>query len=333
MTTIGELVEAAGGLLHKRHLVRHGATDAHLTLAVRSGEVRRPRRGWYSTFPPDDPRFVAVRVGGRLTGASALRRLGAWMWAEPRVTVSVHDNASRLRWKKGVRVVWDDRGVRDRGGLWSVGLHDALRQAVLELPFEEAVAVLDWALKTDRLSMDDIPGLLAPLPADTQEIADWVSPLCDSFPESIARTRIRLDGHEVRCQLPLPNGQRVDIEVDGVLGVEVDGRETHAGEFEADRRKDLRIQTVRRTPLRLSYTMVRDEWPAIRVAVDTAVAVHSGRPRVLGNSGPVPTPARVGPRLWRIRPRGRGTSPELPRRRGRRGTARRRCPMLATILG
>lgn len=342
MTTIGELVEAAGGLLHKRSLVFRGATDAHLTLAVRNGEVRRPRRGWYSTFAPDDPRFIAVRVGGRLTGASALRQLGAWMWSTPPITVSVPRNASRLRWRRGVTVVWDSPDVARHGSKWSVGLRDALRQAVLELPFEEAVAVLDWALKTERLLLDEVPDLLAPLPEDVRALADWVCDTCDSFPESIARTRFRMAGHRAESQLPLATGQRVDLRIDGVLGVEVDGKRDHAGAFERDRRKDLQILVERHLPIRMSYTMVRDEWPTIDLAVRTALSLLSGASSAFGNSGPMPRPARRKPRLWRIPARHARTGPELPngaagwpaqagRGRCRRGLARRRTNPLATI--
>ncbi|ROQ40027.1 hypothetical protein EDF46_1663 [Frondihabitans sp. PhB188] len=326
---ISELVAQRGGILHKNHLVALGATDRDLTWAVRHGHVRRARRGWYTTFAKSDPRFVAVQVGGRLTGASALRIRGAWMWGEPPVTVSVPANASRLRRRKGVRVVWDSPEVGGRGDLMSVGLRDALRQAVLDLAFEEAVAVLDWALSERHLDVDEVPQLLEALPQDVRSIADWVDPKCGSFPESIARTRLRKLGHTVETQVAVDGNKAIDLVVDGVVGIEVDGREFHESRFEKDRRKDLAIVIEGRTPVRFSYRMLVEVWDRVALAVRTAVAAHRRGRGAVGNSGAVPRPARRAPRLWRLPAPRRRTAPELPTR----GLARRPFPRIATIVG
>lgn len=312
MTTISELVEANGGLLHKRQLVQMGAHDRHLTWAVRKGGVRRPRRGWYSTWPPRDPRFVAVRVGGRLTGASALKVMGAWLWQEPRITVSVRKNASRLRRSGRVRVVWDPRELSERGSNHCVGVRDALREALLELPFEESVAVLDWALSTEHLDQGEIPALVQGLPRDVQGIADWVDAKCQSIIESVSRTRLRRAGHEVTTQVPVDRNKAIDIVVDGVVGLELDGRAFHQDTFEKDRCKDLEIIIEGRTAVRASYQMVRNRWDRVLLAVGTAVANHRGSVPCVGNSGPGPRPPRRGPRLWALPCRAR-PKPELPK--------------------
>jgi very-short-patch-repair endonuclease len=284
MTSIASLVDAAGGLLHKRDLVLAGARDRHLTNAVRQGDVRRPRRGWYSTWPPDDPKFIAVRVGGRLTGLAALRSLMPWRWARRPVpiVVSVPRNAARLRHQPGVRVVYDPPAVQERGTPWQVDEVDAFARAVLESTFEEAVALIDWAMRTFALTRAQLAAAIARLPADARRIEAWTDIRCDSFPESISRTRFRLRGHDVRSQRQLPNGQRVDLVVDGRIGIEVDGREHHAATFESDRRKDLLILRAGLIPVRLTVAMVRDAWAGVERAVETVAprrrAVHP-RPR------------------------------------------------------
>lgn len=314
MIGIDSLVTAGGGAAHKRELAARGATDRDLTWAVRNGLLRRARRGWYTTFERSDPRYKALRVGGRLTGASALAFLSAWQWSDrPPVTVSVPLNASRLRRVRGTRVVWDSLDVGERGSAWSVGPRDALREALLEVSFEEAVALLDWAVPQRVIDLDEIGRLVAGLPGDLARIEGWVDPACESFLESIVRTRLRLAGYSVASQETLANGQRIDLVVEGVVGLETDGREFHAGSFEADRRKDLEIVVGGKAVLRLSYSMVRDEWERVLAAVEAAVRNHRrGTTRRVGNSGSWPRAPRRGLRLWRLRPVARGLHPELP---------------------
>lgn len=299
MTSIDELVSAAGGLLHKRDLVAHGATDRHLTVAVRSRRVRRPRRGWYSTWPPDDPRFVAVAVGGRLTGASALRQWGAWSWHEPPITVSVPETASRLRRRRGVRVVWDPRELSQRGTTWSVDPRDALARAVTETEsLEDAVILVDWARAVGLVADDtDAAEVLSRRRADAAGLVAWSDVGVDSILESAAGTRLRLRGHHIERQVPVgPGGHRIDMLVGGVVGLETDGREHHEHRFEKDRGKDARIALEGLVPFRASSSMVREEWPMVLAVVDALTATaggprilprveNSGRPRVLGPRG------------------------------------------------
>jgi very-short-patch-repair endonuclease len=329
MTTIAGLVDHFGnGLLHKRQLVRHGARDHHLTAAVRNGEVRRPRRGWYTTWHPDDPRFVAVRVGGRLSGMSALVLMGAWAVSRhPPITVSVPANAARLRWRRRARIVWDGADVTGRGSTWAVDPRDALREAVTEVPFEEAVALLDWAMHSRLLDENDLAHLVQGLPADVRPIVEWADPRCESFLESIARTRLRAAGHTTVSQHPLPGDRRVDFVVDGVVGLEVDGREHHESTFESDRRKDLQIVVDGSIPLRISYSMVMDEWAAVESAIRTAVSMHRrGAPVPFGNSGFPRRPRAGDRRAWRLPRAGRHARPELPEGWPRGRAERRRRP-------
>lgn len=308
MTSIEGLVTAAGGLLHKRDLVAHGATDRHLTAAVRSGRVRRPRRGWYSTWASDDPRSVAVAVGGRLTGASALHALGAWMWRRPPVVVSVPRGASRLRRRRGVRIVWDDEQLSGRGTTWSVDPQDALARMVDQLSFEDAVAVATWALREGLVAAPDLRAALGALRPDAAGLADWVDPRCESFLEVVGLVRLRRRGHRVQPQCHLPNGQRIDLVVDGLLAVELDGRATHASTFVADRTKDLRILDSSRIPVRVPYALVADTtaWESVCRTFDRVLLDHGvprGEPSVpVGNSSSWRVLGPRGRRPWRLRP-------------------------------
>jgi len=312
MTTIRQLVDEAGGLLHKHDLVAAGATDRHLTAAVRFGEVRRPRRGWYSTWDPTDPRFVAVAVGGRVSGAAALHLLGAWMWRRPRLTVSVPRGASRLRPRRGATVVWDEADLSTRGTTWAVDPRDALARMVDELSFEDAVAVATWAVREGVVARDELRDALGARRSDAADLAEWVEEACESFLEVVALVRLRLLGHDVRAQGPVGPRQRVDLVVGDTIALELDGRATHESTFVSDRSKDLTILAEALVPVRLPYSLVRDEWDRVVATLDLVLRQHGGcgraaPTRAVGNSSSWSVLGPRGKRLWRLRRRVRRT--------------------------
>lgn len=324
MVSIADWVNELGGMARKRQLVRRGARDHHLTAAVRSGEVVRARNGWYSTIAEDSPRLRAVRVGGRLTGLSALNELGAWILDPPPLQVSVHENSARLRtqWNRhkridvrnthGVVLHWDPPEVHERGTATTVGLIDALERVVLDESFETAVAALDWALHSAAIDRFDFETLILRLPAERRGITDWVDETCDSLPESLARTRLRQAEWSVETQVPLGDLQRIDLVVEDNVGIEVDGEKYHAARFEYDRGKDLDITIDHKHALRPSARAVFTNWPSVLLAVDTALADRGIARKPYGNSGERSWAARHSRGIsgWRRRPP-RG-SPEFP---------------------
>lgn len=304
MNPVHELVAEAGGALHRTELLRRGARPRDLTNAVRDGAVRRPRRGWYSTFASNDPRFVAMRVGGRLTGASAVTLLGGWMWAtDPPPTVSVPRNAARLRRTRGVRVVHDRAAVVARGSAWAVDPRDALRRAVVEADFEDAVALWDWARRSPHFSSADLHEVARSFPADARGIVTWSDAESQSFLETVGRVRFVSEGHEVETQVAMNSDRSIDLVVDGVLAVEIDGFSFHAETFEADRSKDLAITSEGRVAMRLSLSMIRNAWHRVTEAAREAISRHI-RPhpaRDIASSRPAPRRKSRG-RRWCCRP-------------------------------
>jgi hypothetical protein len=287
MPDIAALVESLGGMAQKQQLVARGARDLDLTLAVRRGEVSRARQGWYTTLPDDDARVRAVRVGGRLTGISAVIALGGWALGRFPLHVSVHDNAARLRtpWNRfvlladrvvrGLTLHWDDPAVASRGGSMLVDLRDALLRVVLDEQFETAVAALDWALHTGRLDRIDFELLVLRLPKDMRHISEWVDERCESLPESLARTRLRLLGHSVESQVRVNDLERIDLVVDDCVGLETDGEEFHLDRFESDRAKDIAITIANLHALRPSARMVFRQWQRVVLAIETAIGARS----------------------------------------------------------
>ena len=283
MDTIREIVESLGGFARKRELVARGAKDHHLTDAVRRGQVLRARNGWYSTRPETDAAFRAIRVGGRLTGASALHEAGAWMRSAPPLHVSVPSNAARMRSprsrrapltrerKHGVTMHWDAPELGSRGTRTSVSIPDALVAYVPNTSWEEAIAALDWATATQLIDLTTFREVIARLPKRLRGIADWVDPYCQSYPESLVRTRLRLCGYRLRSQVPVGELESIDLVVEEEIALEVDGKEHHLFRFVKDRRKDLHITLADKHALRLSVDMIYELWPDIEAGIAIAL--------------------------------------------------------------
>jgi len=284
MVDVAALVSVLGGFAQKQQLVARGARDLDLTRAVRTGEVTRARQGWYTTLPANDRAVQAVRVGGRLTGLALVDYLGGWVIDQPPLHVSMALNAARmrtptnrfrrLRSRRGVVLHWDPPDVTERGLSWCVALRDAIRAVVLNESLEQAVATLDWALHSRLMEVADLDQLVLKLPAGLRAIAEWVDPYCESLPESVARTRLRLAGHYVTSQVPLETDERIDLVVDHEAAIEVDGKKYHADAFYRDRAKDITITIAEYHGLRPSAYSVFADWARVQAAVDTALRLR-----------------------------------------------------------
>lgn len=339
-------VSGLGGMAQKRQLVRLGARDLDLTRAVRAGAVVRARQGWYTTLLTDDPRVRAVRVGGRLTGLSLVAAEGGWVLDTPPLHVSLPSNAARLRSSTdrfehpgaaGIRDVvlhWESPQIAARGTEVAVSMADALVRVVLDENLETAVAALDWARHTQRIDLVDFERMLLQLPRNRRWIGDWVEPRCESLPESLARTRLRLAGHRVRVQVPVGALERIDLVVDDEIGLETDGEEHHRDRFEADRSKDLEITTAGFHAMRAHARAVFNQWPRVLRAVQVALARRGVDPafgaggrggstvrHAFGKSGVAPTVLQRLPQGKGRRGRDRTATPEFPKGRGMGGAA------------
>mgnify|MGYP000156121916 CR=1 FL=1 len=298
------LIADVGGAADRRFLNDHGFSDRRLRAALRDGLLDRPRRGWYTAWARDDPRFMAMRVGGRLTGLSAIRALGGWVRVRPRLDVAVPVNASRLRNPRHRRTPWH-RSRADPGTLnWSSERHDrrtssgivplveALERVCRTAGHEDAIAAIDWARRSGSIDAIDLAELGLRLPRPLRWMLAASDVRCDSLPESLARTRLRSCGFRVESQVALEGTSPVDLLVEGHVAVEVDGGEFHVNAFEKDRAKDLAITRAGMHALRPSARHVFENWPTVLTAISRALLERGiPTPVAVGNSGD-----RVGPR-------------------------------------
>ena len=324
MADIAAIVASLGGMAQKQQLVKRGARDLDLTMAVRRRKVVRVRNGWYTTMDETDDAVRAVRVGGRLTGISAIAARGGWVLRRPaQLHVSIPLNAARLRTatnrfrrldvaaKGRVALHWDSRDLSERGTATSVGLLDALFRVALDEDWETTIAAFDWVLHTGQIEMFDVEVLALQLPARLRHLPQWVDADCESLPESVARTRLRLKGHTVRSQVRVGDGfDRIDLIVDETVAIETDGEEFHIARFEPDRSKDLDIAIDGWHGIRPAANHVFNDWPRVYRAVASALAARGLV--IHGNSGVTPRHNVRGRRTTRKSAGPRRLTPEFP---------------------
>src|SRR5690554_1215179 len=135
--------------LRRRDLLGLGYLDRHIRYELGQRRIFRVRHGWYSVPDAIPSAVLAVRVGGRLTGVSALESYGLRVPRRPRLHVAVPVAACRLRKPENrflrlhghdpVRVHWVDRRHAN-GSAWRVSIADALLIVLTEESREIAVA-------------------------------------------------------------------------------------------------------------------------------------------------------------------------------------------------
>lgn len=266
-------------------LLAAGMSGRAITDAVRSGAIKRVRRDRYVVAGASDPLVKAVRVGGRLGCVSALAAAGVWTHAPGRVHVQLDREASRLRSpldrgeplsraNRGPCVLhWRDLVEPGSAGLASVGIVDAMIEAVVCQHPWYSVAALDDALHRGLLSAAQLDAVFFHLPPRFQYLRPLLDARSQSGLESVFRMLLRSAGHDFEIQVPIRGVGRVDFVVAGRLVIETDGLGFH-GEAERGRDydRDLALAARGYIVMRLSYRQVMYEQAKVLRALAIAVA-------------------------------------------------------------
>lgn len=151
----------------------------------------------------------------------------------------------------------------------------ALRHGLNDVSIPETVAVVDSLLRHATLrpgngtrrqlhiSTVDVMAELRRTPRGRAVLA-LIDAQAESGLESIARTLLTLAGHQVESQVLLDNRQRIDLVVDGVLAIELNGG-THrdAEQFQRDHAKDIAIEHAGYVNARYTYHQILHQWPEV----------------------------------------------------------------------
>lgn len=230
-----------------------GLTKGDIRRAVASGRLVRLRLGHYAAADSAAECLRAGALHGRLACVSELSRRG--IFVRDRTTPHIHlpRTASRTP-PAGDAVVHRTRVHRcPHPRSMSVGVWDALLQAVRCQDPRAAIATLDSALHLGVLRTDELDEFFAALPRRYRRLRRLLDARAESGPETFVRLMLRALGCSFEPQARVDGVGRVDFLVDGWLIVECDSH-AHHGERAAqrnDRRRDLEAATRGYVVLRL----------------------------------------------------------------------------------
>ncbi|WP_374007316.1 type IV toxin-antitoxin system AbiEi family antitoxin domain-containing protein [Leifsonia sp. LS-T14] len=269
-----------GGIVSAHQLRATGASSADLAAAVRSGALMRLRKGFYAL--PSAPRtaIAAVLAKGRLSCVSAARSYGLWAGDDRRLHLQYAPNARAGPHDGHVRH-WSR--VERHAELWRVSVGDCLRSVARCADQETAVAVFDTAITAGLTSPGALRELLAGQPMNVRARGGLARPGSDSGVESIVRQRLERSGHIVEQQVHVVGVGRVDMRVDGVLYLEIDGFAFHhdRDQFERDRARDAILAARGLQRLRVSAAQVLGEWELVAAHIRRVIShsANSQQPR------------------------------------------------------
>jgi very-short-patch-repair endonuclease len=243
-------------------------TRKRLRRAVETRQVVRVSRGRYALPTADEARAVAREVGGHLRLLSAASHWGwetKWPARFPQV-VAPRRPATPVRAELAYAVL----PPSDRDG-WATSRLRTVLDCAAELPFDEALAVADSALRHGHLHHDD---LLATIRSDTPErvrrVLEHATPLAANPFESVLRAILVEAGIDVVPQWATTVGG-VTYHPDladpfRALVIEANSWAFHAGKAEHD------ADCVRYNALvTAGWTVLRFTWEQVMFSPDVVV--------------------------------------------------------------
>ncbi len=285
------ILRRLGGCSRRAVLLDEGVTERGLARAASAGDVRRIGRGVYAVPDADAAILAAVRCGGLLTCDSGAGALGlAVLGPARRIHIATRNNPVRMA---SPVVMHRGHARRYDGPLPIASTVDCAALALRCLPAVAALVIVDSALAAGRVTLDELrerlgtTGSAAPRIVLTLADGRSQSPL-----ETIARVLLRVRGLDVQTQVYLDGVGRVDLLVEGILVVELDGFEHHSdrAHYRNDRRRGNALTGLGLHLVRFTYEDVvhRPNW----VVACVLQALSAARPVGSARLAPALEPAR-----------------------------------------
>ena len=245
------------GVLTAAQLLQVGWSKAQIARAVREGTMVRLRPGWLATANADPHVSAAVRSGGCVACASALRLRGIWV---PEGLGADHIRYSKRAGKTGCTRFGGPAPVRH-----AVDDVQSAFECLLKCgTAEDVIVVADSLLHLRSATRTELERWCEGAPLRIQRLLDKVD-RAESGTETMVRLRLRSLGITVRPQVSLWEGMRVDLLIGDRLVVECDSEQHHSSwaQQQADRARDRELVARGYLPVRLTYRQIHDDWPAI----------------------------------------------------------------------
>lgn len=302
MAALERCVRRNGNIASRQTLLEKGISAATIRVARGSGVLESLRRAMYALPEADIDQRRAVIAGGRVGCVSALRRAGVWGGLDTALHIHVPASASRLHVddiivlgrspevRRTDDAFWAEPGTptihwqsaRSRAGgtavswasEWLADPMSSLRQAVLCLDEEHAIAAIDSALRKGVIRPRNLAPLFDSLPRRLQRLREELDAEADSGPESIVRVRMRRAGFTVEPQSRIPGSSELDLLINGVVGLDIDSRAWHTGQERTswDYGKTLQSFALGRPTLRILPHHIFELWPSTLAAIARTVS-------------------------------------------------------------
>lgn len=244
------------GVLTAAQLLHLGWSKAQIARAVREGLLVRLRPGWLARPDANASVVAAVRGGGCLSCASALRARQVWV---PERLGRAHVRYPKRAGKRGCSRVGGPAAVTQAVDDVETAFRCLLRCGAAE----DVVVVADSLLHLGRATRSDLERWCARAPQRIRRLLLRVD-VAESGTESMVRFRLRALGMTVRPQVAIWSGMRVDLLVGDRLVIECDSNKHHSSwaQQQADRARDRALVARGYRVVRLTYQQIHDDWPA-----------------------------------------------------------------------
>ncbi|MBQ1443116.1 MAG: type IV toxin-antitoxin system AbiEi family antitoxin domain-containing protein [Renibacterium sp.] len=230
-----------------RDLLLAGVPESALRRAVESGAVVRHGSGVYALPGTSQQRIAVYRAAGVPACLNAAQDRGWWILQPPTTPHIAVDHGRPV-----------PEVIKHRSRLPLSAL-DIVLQVLHCAPELDALVVLCSAIRTKEVSIQEVAQrLCGQRSAKARSILQRFDPHSESVLEVASRFQLENAGFIVASQVYLPGLGRMDQLIDGVLALELMGKEFHlsAAAFEEDLRR-FNQYTVSGVPvLRVGYAQV-----------------------------------------------------------------------------
>lgn len=245
-----------GGVARWSQLKRLGVSRDHLWRAIQEGCVVRPHRGVFALPDTPPPDVLASIFRAKPACVSALTQIGLPLYPPPERCHLVVPQTRGLGNPRSRPV--DKVHLHRTNGVRTAADHLGLATDCVEP--RQLLALVDAALNQRVMNGPEFEALCARL----GELGMWLWDRADARAESISETYARLwlgdAGLLVEPQVAFVGVGTVDLVVEGVVVVELDGYAYHSGqaEFRRDRERDRELQARGLDVLRYTFLEVME---------------------------------------------------------------------------
>lgn len=264
-----QLVRAQGGYARTVLITEHGFSRRTVESAVSAGSLTRPRRGWIATPDLAPTLRDAVKTGVVITCRTAAQHYGLWLHdASGRPHVAVPESRTG---RVGVeaKVHWGAPLIPRSPDEVIDPVENALGYIAECEPFERALATWDSALNKGLVQIDALSRL--PLRPAARRVLASASPFADAGLETYLRPRLRWLRQPLRIQIWI-HGHRVDALLGDRLVLQIDGRHHVGAQRSEDIKHDAALMLLGYHVIRVSYSQVMFDWPAVQDVIMRAIA-------------------------------------------------------------